>query len=143
MMGGRADMMHFHRARITKITPPRYDSLLEHETVSMISELKNVDGQTVGRLEVVIRFDYLLENLGTAGWWQSNRAFLVDNTGRVLVCTDPDRHQLGETNDPLELATLEAIQGETSGTLLGPGHPPDEVSGFHKLQEADWSVVMV
>ncbi|UCE81661.1 MAG: SpoIIE family protein phosphatase [Deltaproteobacteria bacterium] len=143
MMGGRADMMHFHRARITEITPPRYDSLLEHETVSLISELKNVDGQTVGRLEVVIRFDYLLENLGTAGWWQSNRAFLVDNTGRVLVCTDPDRFQLGETNDPLELATLEAIQGEKSGTVLGQGHPPDEVSGFHKLQEADWSVVMV
>jgi len=139
----RRDMMHFHRARIAEITPPRYDSVLEHETVSIISELNDVYGEEIGKLEVVIRFDYLLENLGAAGWWQSRRAFLVDNTGRVLVCTDPDRQQLGENNDPLELATLKAIKEQRSGTLLGQGHPPKEVSGFHQLAEAPWSLVMV
>ncbi|UCF01025.1 MAG: SpoIIE family protein phosphatase [Deltaproteobacteria bacterium] len=143
MGGRRGDRMHFHRARIAEVTPPLYDSLVEHETVSIISELNDVNGQMLGRLEVVIRFDYLLENIGTAGWWQSHRAFLVDSTGKVLVCTDPDRHQLGENNDPLELATLKAIQEETSGTILGQGHPPDEVGGFYRLEEADWSVIMV
>lgn len=143
MMGGRAGMMHFHRARIAEITPPRYDSLVEHETVSIISELNDAAGRTIGRLEVTIRFDYLVQNLGAAGWWQSHRAFLVDNTGKVLICTDPDRQQLGENNDPLELATLEAIKSETSGTILGQGHPPDEVSGFYRLEEAPWSVILV
>lgn len=143
MMGGRGGMMHFHRARITAITPPRYDSLVEHETVSIISELNDADGRTIGRLEVAVRFDYLVQNLGAAGWWQSHRAFLVDNTGKVLICTDPDRQQLGENNDPLELATLEAIKSETSGTILGQGHPPSEVSGFHRLEEAPWSVILV
>jgi len=136
-------MMHFHQARIAEITPPRYDSLLEHETVSIISELNDTNNNKIGQLEVVIRFDYLLENLGATGWWQSRRAFLVDNGGRVLVCTDPDRQQLGENNDPLELATLKAIKERTSGTILGEGHPPKEVSGFHQLEEAPWSVVMV
>ncbi|MGD8530253.1 MAG: SpoIIE family protein phosphatase [Syntrophobacterales bacterium] len=136
-------MMHFHRGRIAEITPPHYDSVLEHETVSLISELHDTNGAELGQLEVVLRFDYLLENLGAAGWWQSRRAFLVDNTGRVLVCTDQDRQQLGETNDPLELATLKAIKEQTSGTILGQGHPPKEVSGFYQLQEAPWSVVMV
>jgi sigma-B regulation protein RsbU (phosphoserine phosphatase) len=26
---------------------------------------------------------------------------------------------------------------------LGQGHPPDEVSGFYKLEEADWTLIMV
>jgi sigma-B regulation protein RsbU (phosphoserine phosphatase) len=124
MASGRGGMMHFHRARIAEITVPRYDSLVDHETVSIISELNDVNGQMIGRLEVVIRFDYLVENLGAAG-------------------TDPDRRQLGENDDPLELATLEAIKEQKAGTILGQGHPPSEVSGFHGLQEAPWSVVMV
>jgi sigma-B regulation protein RsbU (phosphoserine phosphatase) len=143
MMGGRDGMMHFHRARIAEITVPRYDSVLQHETVSIISELNDADGKEIGKLEVVIRFDYLLENLGTTGWWQSHRAFLVDNAGKVLVCTDPDRSQLGEKGDPLELATLGAIKEQTTGTILGQGHPPSEVSGFHRLEEAPWSVILV
>jgi sigma-B regulation protein RsbU (phosphoserine phosphatase) len=143
MMGGRSGMMHFHRARIAKITVPRYDSVLEHETVSIISELNDTNGAKLGQLEVVISFHYLLENLGATGWWQSRRAFLVDNDGKVLVCTDPDRRQLGENNDPLELATLKAIKEQTSGTILGQGHPPKEVSGFYQLEEAPWSVVIV
>jgi sigma-B regulation protein RsbU (phosphoserine phosphatase) len=145
--GGQGSMMHsmmrFHRARIAEITPPRYDSLLQHETVSIISELHDKNGAKLGHLEVVIRFHYLLENLGAAGWWQSRRAFLVDNTGKVLICTDPDRRQLGENNDPVELATLKAIKKQRSGTILGQGHPPDEVSGFYHLEEAPWSLVMV
>jgi sigma-B regulation protein RsbU (phosphoserine phosphatase) len=136
-------MMHFHRGKIAEITPPRYDSLLEHKTVSIISELHDINGEKLGELEVVISFYYLLENLGATGWWQSRRAFLVDNTGKVLICTDPDRSQLGENNDPLELATLKAIKEQTSGTILGEGHPPKEVSGFYQLAEAPWSVVMV
>ena len=143
MAGGRGDRMHFHRARIAEITPPRYDSFLEHETVSIISELSDKGGQPIGRLEVVIRFDYLLKNLGATGWWQSNMAFLVDNAGRVLICTDPNRHQLGENNSTLELATLREMQERDSGTILGQGHPPDEVSGFYKLEEADWTLIMV
>jgi sigma-B regulation protein RsbU (phosphoserine phosphatase) len=143
MSSGKKGMMHFHRGRIAGITPPRYDSVLEHETVSFMSELLDTEGDAVGRLEVVVRFDYLLESLGSTGWWQSNRAFLLDNTGRVLVCTDPDRQQLGEYDDPLELATLKMMQEDSSGTILGAGHPPEEVSGFYKLQEADWTVVMV
>ena len=136
-------MVQFHRARIAEITPPRYDSLLQHETVSIISELHDTNGVKLGQLEVVIRFNYLLENLGATGWWQSGRAFLVDNTGKVLVCTDPDRRRLGENNDPLELATLKAIKEQKSGTILGQGHPPNEVSGFYQLEEAPWSLVMV
>jgi len=143
MMGEGGGMMYFHQARIAKVSPPRYDSLSEHDTVSIGSELLDEKGQAIGELEVVMGFDYLLENLGAAGWWQSTRAFLVDSAGRILVCTDPNRRQLGENGDPLELATLKAMEEEPSGTILGPGRPPKEVSGFYRLAEADWSLVMV
>jgi sigma-B regulation protein RsbU (phosphoserine phosphatase) len=143
MQGMMQGMMHFHRARIAEITPPRYDSLLQHETVSIISELHDKNGVKLGQLEVVMRFHYLLENLGASGWWQSQRSFLVDNTGKVLVCSDADRRQLGENNDPLELATLKAMKAQKSGTILGEGHPPSEVGGFYRLEEAPWSLVMI
>jgi sigma-B regulation protein RsbU (phosphoserine phosphatase) len=117
--------------------------VIEGETVSIISDLNDVDGRTIGRLEVAIRFDYLVENIGAAGWWQSNRAFLVDSNGKVLISTDPERHHLGENDNPLELTTLEAMKEKPSGTVLGRGHPPEEVSGFYRLEDAPWSVVMV
>ncbi len=139
----RKGMMRFHRGRIAEITPPRYDSLVEHETVSIISELIDANGRTIGQLEAVIRFDYLVENVATAGWWQSHTAFLVDSNGKVLISTDPERHHLGENDNPLELTTLKAMKEKPSGTVLGRGHPPEEVSGFYRLEEADWSVVLV
>ncbi|UCG14250.1 MAG: SpoIIE family protein phosphatase [Deltaproteobacteria bacterium] len=143
MTGGRGHMMRFHRARLAEITPPRYDSVVEHETVSIISELNDVNGKTIARLEVVVRFDYLVEKCLASPWWQTHRGFLVDESGRVLAGTDRDRSYLGDNNNPLELATLQDLKEKPSGTVLGKGHPPDEVSGFYRLQEAPWIIVMV
>jgi sigma-B regulation protein RsbU (phosphoserine phosphatase) len=142
-MMARGGMMSWRRAGIAQITPPRYDAVFDHETVSIISELLDIRGGTVGRLEVVVRFDYLMENVGAAGWWQSNRAFLVDDTGKVLVCTDPTRRYLGDNQDPLEMAILVALQQHSSGTVIGEGHPPEEVGGYYKLEEVPWHLVLV
>jgi adenylate cyclase len=65
--GGKMFMRHFHGARIKQITPPRYDELAENETVSLISELNDESGQTIGRLEVLLNFDYLIENVVASG----------------------------------------------------------------------------
>jgi sigma-B regulation protein RsbU (phosphoserine phosphatase) len=50
---------------------------------------------------------------------------------------------LSESAQPIEQKTLQAIQSAPYGTILGEGHPPKEVSGFYKLQEAPWSLVMI
>jgi sigma-B regulation protein RsbU (phosphoserine phosphatase) len=50
---------------------------------------------------------------------------------------------LGETDDPLKRETLRAIEQKPYGTLLGSGHPPSEVSGFYKLEEAPWTLMMI
>ena len=142
--GGRMRMRRFYGARITEITPPRYDASAEHETVSLISDLNDESGQTIGRLEVLLNFDYLIENIADSGWWQSHKAFLVDNTGKILIsAAAQSRQKLGDNNDPLEQKTLEAMLNMPFGTILGQGHPPSEVSGFYKLDEAPWTLVMI
>ncbi len=151
MMGGRDDMtemmrqmQRFHRTRIGEITPPRFDAPIENQTVSLVSDLLDQKGQNIGRLTVVLSFDYLVRNVVTSSWWQSNEGFLVDDRGKILTGTVPgERYGLAETKEPLESETMKAIKSEPYGTLLGSGHPPAEVSGFYKLQEAPWTLVMI
>jgi sigma-B regulation protein RsbU (phosphoserine phosphatase) len=128
-----------------KITSPRYDTVIQHRRVSLISELIAEDGRTLGRLEVSVRFDYLIGDLiERIHQWQSSRVFLVDDGGRVLTCTVPGgRHQLGETGDAVELETLAAMKDRPFGTILGQGHPPEWVSGFHALYQAPWRLIFM
>ena len=142
-MSGRG-MMGFHRARISEVTPPRYDAQTGNETVTLISDLKDESDRLVGRLEVSLRFDYLMQDIIKLGWWQSELACLVDQSGRYLAHTKAmeGRTQLGETNDPVELAVLERMKEKPFGTYLGPGHPPDLVSGFYRIKQAPWVIVM-
>ena len=144
MKGSRRGMMRFHQARVKEITPPRYDSLIKNKTVSLLSELKDQNGQIAGRLEVVFRFNAFVNALQDTDLWQGHEAFLVDDTGTILTGTTlEDRQQLGDTNNPLELETLKAIKEKPYGTILGPGHPPSEVIGFYRLEEAPWNLVMI
>jgi sigma-B regulation protein RsbU (phosphoserine phosphatase) len=132
------------RARIKDITPPKYDSLIEHKTVSLNSDLIDKSGQTIGSFEVILRFDYLTKDIINTGWWQSNKAFLVDENGNILTGTVPEaRKVLADNNDPVERKTLNALKIMPYGTIRGSGHPPAEVSGFYRLQEAPWSLVMI
>ena len=148
MMGGqerqRMMMRRLHRAKAAEITSPRYDSLVKNKTVSLISLLEDKSGQAIGEFKVVLRFDSLIADIIDSGWWQSNKAFLVDDDGNILAGTIPqERKALADNNDPVELKTLNALKKEPFGTIRGPGHPPEEVSGFYRLQEAPWSLVMI
>jgi sigma-B regulation protein RsbU (phosphoserine phosphatase) len=43
----------------------------------------------------------------------------------------------------LEKRTIEALKKNPYGTIFGPGHPPDEISGYYHLIEAPWSLVLI
>jgi hypothetical protein len=142
---GSQSMMRFHRGRIAEVTPPTYDTQAGHETVSLVSILKDESGKEVGNLEVAVRFDYLMEDITKLGWWQSDIACLIDSSGIFLAHTEwmtNKRGKLGETDDPLEQAILKAMEEKTFGTLRGPGHPPDKVGGFYKMEQAPWTIVL-
>ena len=137
-------MRKFHSARIREITPPRFDDASDHETVSLISDLNDETGKIIGRLEVVLDFKVLIVNIHESGWWQSNRAYLINNNGNILTSTVSDKREtISESNHSLEREIVREMQTSSYGTLRGEGHPPDEVSGFYKLLEAPWTLVMI
>jgi sigma-B regulation protein RsbU (phosphoserine phosphatase) len=131
------------------ISSPRYDERVKYRTISLISEFKGIDDETVGTIEVIVSFDDLLEPVVKATWWKTNKAYMLDGSYNVLITTG-DNTDL-EDNYPMrgygtvnefEKATLEAIESNHSGTVLGPGIPPEEVSGFYRLAQVPWTLVV-
>jgi adenylate cyclase len=142
---GPGGMMHFHRGGISEVTSPRYDAKAGEETVTLISDFKNESGLNVGRLKVSIRFAYLMQDIKKLGWWQSDLAFLADDSGKVLAHTEPytgNDRQLGQMKDPFELILLKRMKEEPYGTVLGPGSPPRIVGGFYRLSQAPWVLLL-
>jgi len=138
-------MMHFRRARISEVTLPRYDARSGVETVGLVSDLKDDSGNLVGTLTVSLRFRYLMQDMEDFGWWQSDAACLVDESGRVLAYTKAmgeGRTRLGEKMDPVEMKIVGELRKREFGTVLGPGYPPGKVGGFFKLKSAPWAIVL-
>lgn len=140
-----AEGMPFHHGRITEITPPEYDTDSRRPTVSLVSNLLDADEDVVGKLEVRLRFEALFENIEETGIWQSHRAYIVDDGGRVLFSAVGPRVEplAAEAGSSLERKTLEAMSAESYGTVMGTGYPPERVSGFYRLTEAPWTLVIV
>lgn len=137
-------IMPFHRGYMADITPPYFDSSLGSKTVSLVSELKDQNDRTVGKLTVVIRFDDLVDAVESTGWWKENKAYLVDNAGNILTSNlDSPVKKLVETGSSLKRATLNAMIALPFGIVFSQGFPPEEVSGFYKLHEAPWTLVIV
>lgn len=131
------------------ISSPRYDERVKNRTISLISEFKGMDDEIVGTIEVIISFDDLLDHIVNASWWTTNKAYLLDGSHNVLITTG-DRTDLednypmrryGTVND-LEQATIRALESKNSGTVLGPGIPPEEINGFYRLDQVPWTLVV-
>ena len=118
--------------------------MVENKTVALVSDLKSETGRTVGKLEVVLRFEYLIDTILASGWWQSDQAYLVDDSGKILSSAkSEDRRQLGDNNKDLEVKTLTAMKEKPYGTVMDSGFFPSEVSGYYRLKEAPWTLIMI
>ena len=138
-------MMRFHHDIISNITLPTYDAEAGGETVSLISSLIDDAGKVIGKLDVAVRFDYLMADVFKLGWWQSDMAGLVNQNGKYVTQTEnmaEGRRKLAKTGSPLEEWVIKAIQQKSSGTIRGPGHPPAMVAGFYRLEKAPWSILL-
>jgi class 3 adenylate cyclase len=143
---GRRSMMGSHGGSIAEVTPPMYDAEVGAKTVSLISYLEDENDRIVGNLLITILFDYLMQDIKELGWWQSDIACLIDKSGKYLAHTEAmmkTRKRLGETDDPLELAVLKENETKPFGTILGSGHPPNQVAGFYKITKAPWTIVLL
>jgi class 3 adenylate cyclase len=94
---------------------------------------------------VEVAYNYLMKDILTTGWMQTQMACLVSKEGHYLAHSSPamkGRHCLGETRNPLELAMLEAMKNRPFATIVGQGYTPNEVIGFYRLQAAPWSIML-
>lgn len=145
-----ASPLHFHLPRQLKINEPQYDPQQKNKTVSLTADLRGDLNTPRNRVEVVLSFDLLIDQVLQAPWWKNNKAFLIDDSGNVLASTavQTDQQLLQAVQafgnqDPLERETLAAMNGKTYGTVFGAGIPPVEISGFYRLAEAPWTMVII
>jgi len=142
--------MNYSRMQHLDVTPPIYNTELENETISLVTEFWSENDEKLGQIEVIISFYDLIDQIVKAPWWKSNKAFLVDLQGNVLTRTElfmdpgkaPEKGRFGEST-PLERETLAALRENDSGTVFGQGMPPDEISGYYHLEEAPWTMVII
>ncbi|HSO67903.1 MAG TPA: SpoIIE family protein phosphatase [Desulfatirhabdiaceae bacterium] len=128
---------------LVNVSPPQYHAESQSDAVTLVSNLIDSTGQPAGRLDVIVRFDYVIETVKSSGWWQSHKAFLVDESGRILAATNPVKQQvLGDTGDDLELRVLKSIGEKSYGIVFGNGFPVSEICGFYRLAEAPWYLVI-
>jgi sigma-B regulation protein RsbU (phosphoserine phosphatase) len=126
------------------VTVPRFDSLVANKTVALVSDLKTETNRTIGKLEVELRFEYLIDTILDSGWWQSDQAYLVDDSGNILSSARSDnRRRLDEDSTSLEQKTLKAMKEKPEGTVVDRGFFDTDVSGFYKLKEAPWTLIMI
>ncbi|MBT4875437.1 MAG: adenylate/guanylate cyclase domain-containing protein [Desulfobacula sp.] len=142
---GSGSSMRFHRSMLLDITEPQYNADAGQETVKMVLTLLNSSNQTVGNIEIIMDFRYLLKDISNLGWWQSDRACIISNSGRFIVHANSSmkgRKILGDTGDPFELAVLKELTNKPFGTVKSKGHPPKTISGFYKLDNAPWAITL-
>ena len=139
------------RARIKgrKVMPPRsaeisgisYLYLPDGKTAGIVGKLLDQAGKPIGRLEVILGFDYLMEDIVKEGWLVAQMACLVSQEGTYLAHTNPamqGRRCLGETRDPLELAMLKAMKERPYGNVMGK----NRVIGYYLLHAAPWAIML-
>ncbi len=137
--------MRFSRSKIASVSGPRYHADGDGRTVTMRITLSGPSEETLGHLSIRMQFDYLLKDILSLGWWQSDMACIVDEAGIYMAHTNmtmTDRRSLGGSDDPLEQAILQKMDSHAFGTVIPRGHPPDMVAGFYKLDQVPWTIIM-
>jgi adenylate cyclase len=132
-------------ARSAGLSAIEYFSPPDGTTVGLRGELLDQAGKPLGRLEVILSYDYLLEEVIKEGWMVAQMACLVNAEGRYLAHSNPAmrvRHCLGETHDPLEIAMLKDMKEKPSGIIMGEGYFPEHVIGYYKLHAAPWAIML-
>lgn len=124
---------------------PIMDPGASDRSLRIVKVLGQGDYGPLKRLVVRISFDSFLKPIRDIGIWGGSSACLVTSTGQFLAHTDKDmsgRKRLGDNGNPFEQQVLEAIKHNSFGTLLGQGHPPEVVAGFHKIPSLNWYIVV-
>ena len=127
------------------LSPIRYSYPKDQNVVELKADLIDRESHPLGTVEVVLKLDYLMKDIVSSGWMQTNMACLVSKEGLYLAHSNPamqTRHCLAEAQDPLELKMLAAMQEKPSATFQDKGLTPVRVIGYYRLHEAPWAIML-
>jgi adenylate cyclase len=127
--------------RVVGVSPPRYFYPSKRDTIGIRADLLDRAGNQLGRLEVWVKTDYLMQGILTTGWLQTYMACLLNRNGIFLTHTNPamaNRVYLGDTQNPLELAMRKDMKVKPYGILLGS----HEVIGYYRVPGAPWVIML-
>lgn len=130
---------------ITAISPVTYIYKPGKDSFVLRGYFLGLADQVLGRIEVTVAYGYLMTEILSSGWMQTQMACLVNEAGQYLAHSNPKmkgRHCLGETGNLLELAMLQEMKKKNSATIVGRGYTPGEVVGFYKLNTAPWAIML-
>jgi len=131
---------------VVSLSPLRFLNDRAQKTVTLAGDLLDQSGRPQGRIEIVLRWSYLLQDVFASDWFRGHQVSLIEENGAFLFHTDPllaTRQLLGETGNPLELALLQDLYKKPAGLIVGPGKPPELVLGYHRLAQTPWAVLLV
>ncbi|MGB5985802.1 MAG: SpoIIE family protein phosphatase [Desulfobacterales bacterium] len=132
-----------HSVSRVRVSPPRYDDTLQSQTTTLMWVLRGASGEPMGEVELILSFDHLVDLIAEAEWWRQQEALLVDTAGKILAGT-----WAGEIQDVsagttiLPEALLTAMAGRYAGTTRIRETGEDRISGFYRLVEAPWVLVV-
>lgn len=135
----------FIPALSAELSPIKYFYPPDGKTVGLQGELLNKAGKPLGRIEVILSYNYLMQDILKESWMVAQMACLVNQEGQYLAHSSSAtkfRRSLGETHDPLELAMLKDMKEKSSGTLMSEGYTPKHVIGFYNLKAAPWAIML-
>lgn len=98
---------------------------MDSRIVSLVSQIRGSKDAILGRVEVTVSFDELMDQVVSDPWWKGNKGYLIDDNGNVLVGASAstvkgDSPILGfGTDDKLEQNTLTALRIKDSGIVFG------------------------
>lgn len=128
---------------------PPYEYEMEVDPEKGILKLEALvwgsNGEPLGTVVVKMDLQGLLGDALKYGWRESEQACLVDHEGRFLAHAGTlmaSKDRLGENGDPLEIGILSQMRVSPSGTVWGPGMPPELIAGFYRLQKVPWTMIV-
>jgi adenylate cyclase len=123
--------------RVVKASPPIYFYPEQADALGLRSNLLDDTGQPVGRIEVQVKFDSLMQDLLVSSWMQTNDACLLDDQGNYLAHADSGR-TLRDNQDPVRLAVIKGIKEKPFGIIS----ERSQVIGFYRLHAAPLAIVL-
>jgi len=136
-----------------EISSPQYVWKTGKHSVLLLSAMNDAVGGQRGQIAVEITIADLVEQLARSEWWKSNKAMLIDMEGNIIAHSsylqgngatdDLDVRPFG-IHGMLEMKTLAEIQrNKVFGTVFGEGGFPREISGFYRLSDVPWYLVVI